>query len=101
MRRVAAQVSLYPLGRAPLGPSVEQAIETLRRRGLEVRVGEMSTLVSGPSATLFSALHTMFEEASAQGDVVLVITVSNACPGTGEDTPDGRAGAADGGVEGA
>ena len=80
MSPVTAQISLYPLGRARLAPSIDRALETLRRKGLEVDAGAMSTLVSGATAELFPALQAVFEEASAGGDVVLVVTVSNACP---------------------
>lgn len=40
----------------------------------------MRTLVTGTTAELFPALRAAFEEASENGDLVMVVTVSNACP---------------------
>lgn len=84
MSRLTAQISLYPLRRASLGPVVDRALRTLRRKNLVVEPGRMSTLVSGPGDELFPALRAAFEEASEDADLVMVLTVSNACP---EDLP--------------
>jgi uncharacterized protein YqgV (UPF0045/DUF77 family) len=80
MSRISAQVSLYPLRRPSLGPGIERALELFRRRGLTVETGRMSTLVSGPADALFPALEAAFEQAADDGDLVMVVTVSNACP---------------------
>lgn len=80
MSRVTAQVSVYPLRRASLGPAIERVLRTLRRGDLAVEPGRMSTLVAGPPDELFPALQAAFEAASQGGDVVMVLTVSNACP---------------------
>lgn len=80
MSRCSAQISLYPLRRAPLGPEIDRALAILRRRNLGVEPGRMSTVATGPAEELFAALHEVFEEASEKGDVVMVLTLSNACP---------------------
>jgi uncharacterized protein YqgV (UPF0045/DUF77 family) len=80
LSRVTAQISVYPLRQARLGPAIDRAVGALRRRNLRVEPGTMSTLVTGPAEELFPALQAAFEEASADGDLVLVVTVSNACP---------------------
>jgi len=81
MSRVTAQISLYPLRQASLGPAIERALSTLRQRHLVVEPGRMSTLVTGSSDELFPALQAAFEETAAQGtDLVMVVTISNACP---------------------
>jgi uncharacterized protein YqgV (UPF0045/DUF77 family) len=80
MSRISAQVSLYPLRRPSLGPAIDRALDLLRRRGLTVEPGRMSTLVSGPADALFPALQAVFERAAEDGDLVMVVTVSNACP---------------------
>lgn len=77
---VHAQVSLYPLRQARLGPAIDALREALEEAGLDVRPGPMSTLVGGEADRLFAALGTAFEAAARRGDVVLVVTVSNACP---------------------
>jgi uncharacterized protein YqgV (UPF0045/DUF77 family) len=80
LSRVTAQISLYPLRQARLGPAIDRAVGVLRRRNLSVEPGTMSTLVTGPAEELFPALQAAFEEAAEEGDLVLVVTVSNACP---------------------
>jgi len=78
--RVSAQVSLYPLRQQKLGPAIETLRLALEREGLELQTGPMSTLVAGDSGRVFAALQRAFEDAARRGDVVLVVTVSNACP---------------------
>ena len=77
---ISAQVSLYPLRTEHLGPAIDAFAEALREAGLHVEPGPMSTLVVGEPDALFAALQSGFEAASAEGDVVMQVTVSNACP---------------------
>lgn len=79
MQQVSCQFSVYPLGTADLGAGVDAALAAVRRRGLDVQPGVMSSIVTGPSDELFAALGDAFE-AAASGGCVLVATVSNACP---------------------
>jgi tRNA-Thr(GGU) m(6)t(6)A37 methyltransferase TsaA len=82
MSRVAAQISLYPLGEAVLSLSIEKALRILREHGLDVEVGTMSSLISGDDDVVFAALQAAFHQIAAQGPVVMVATFSNACPTT-------------------
>jgi uncharacterized protein YqgV (UPF0045/DUF77 family) len=84
--RISAQVSLYPLRQISIGPPIREAVRIFRERGLNVRVGEMSTLIWGASSDLFAAIQEAFQRASAHGDTVMTVTLSNACP-----EPSGRA----------
>ena len=77
---ISAQVSVYPLRQERLGPAIEAVVAALQREGVEIRKGSMSTLVRGETQLVFAALREGFECAAAQGDVVMVFTVSNACP---------------------
>jgi uncharacterized protein YqgV (UPF0045/DUF77 family) len=77
---VAAQVSLYPLRQENLSPAIGIALSIFREHGLEVSEGTMSTVVSGEDAALFNALQDAFKASAGQGDVVMVVTLSNACP---------------------
>ena len=43
-------------------------------------MGEMSTLVWGEEQAVFNALQEAFHQAVERGDVVMVVTFSNACP---------------------
>ena len=47
---------------------------------LQVIPGEMSTLILGSETQLWQGLQDVFSTVAAQGEVVLVVTVSNACP---------------------
>jgi uncharacterized protein YqgV (UPF0045/DUF77 family) len=83
VKPITAQLGLYPLRQPHLGPGIERALEILRRHGLDVEPGRMSTLASGPAGEVFAALEEVFAEASADGDLVMVVTLSNACPDVG------------------
>ncbi|HLF09306.1 MAG TPA: YkoF family thiamine/hydroxymethylpyrimidine-binding protein [Dehalococcoidia bacterium] len=77
---ITAQVSLYPLRQPHLTPAIERTLEVLRSHGLAVDPGTMSTLVSGEDDAVFAALKEAFQEVAQQGGVVMVVTLSNACP---------------------
>ncbi|HWO93175.1 MAG TPA: YkoF family thiamine/hydroxymethylpyrimidine-binding protein [Dehalococcoidia bacterium] len=77
---ISAQVSLYPLRQEHVSPAIDEAIAILRRAELDVTVGPMSTVVAGDDDRVFDALKQAFRAASQRGDVVLVVTFSNACP---------------------
>lgn len=80
MSRISAQVSLYPLRQASLDSAIREAIGALRAHGLDTRPSEMSTLVWGDEAALFDGLRDAFSRATAFGDTVMTVTISNACP---------------------
>lgn len=85
MNIITAQVSVYPLGQESIGPAIREAVRTFRQRGLNTRVGEMSTLVWGETSAVFEALREAFDQAAKRGDTVMVMTVSNACPEPGPE----------------
>ena len=76
---VSCQFALYPLGVEHLGATIRAALAVFPARGLEVTPGPMSTLVRGPAEEVFAGLADAFRVA-ADGGVVLVCTISNACP---------------------
>jgi uncharacterized protein YqgV (UPF0045/DUF77 family) len=77
---VSAQVSVYPLRSQQVSVVVAETIEELRRSGLDTRPGSMSTVVVGADDDVFAALAAAFRSAAERGEVVMVVTVSNACP---------------------
>ena len=77
---VAAQVSLYPLRQPGISSQIERAIAVFSQHGLKVTPGSMSTVVSGDHDRMFDALKQAFQVTAAQGELVMVVTVSNACP---------------------
>ena len=77
---ITAQVSLYPLRQVSIGPPIREAVRVFREHGLEIRMGEMSTLVWGEEQVVFDALQDAFHRAAELGDTMMTVTLSNACP---------------------
>jgi len=77
---LTAQVSIYPLRQTHLSPVISKALGIFREHGLEVTAGTMSSLVSGPDEALFAAIKEAFQQTASQGDIVMSLTLSNACP---------------------
>jgi uncharacterized protein YqgV (UPF0045/DUF77 family) len=77
---ISAQLSLYPLRQEHLSPAIQAAREALLAVGLQPHVGPMSTVVTGEVGTVFAGLQEAFVRAAATGDVVMTVTLSNACP---------------------
>lgn len=82
--KLSAQISVYPLAQEDFLPGVDAAIAALQASGLQVRVGPMSTLITGDEEAVFAALRRAFKAAAAHGATIMVGTVSNAC-----DVPPG------------
>jgi uncharacterized protein YqgV (UPF0045/DUF77 family) len=80
MKIITAQVSLYPLGQQAIGPPVRDVVRAFQQRGLNARMDEMSTLVWGEEHAVFKGLQESFHRATAHGDTVMAVTISNACP---------------------
>jgi len=77
---ISAQISVYPLRQEHLSPTIDIVTSTLEAHGLNPERGTMSTLVTGETETVFTALQEAFRRAAATGHVVMAVTVSNACP---------------------
>ncbi|MDE3224978.1 MAG: thiamine-binding protein [Nitrospirota bacterium] len=80
MKSIAAQVSLYPLRQPRLSGTIDKALRIFRSSGLDVRPGAMSTVVTGNAQKVFEGLKAVFRWSAAHGDIVMTVTVSNACP---------------------
>lgn len=77
---LAAQVSIYPLRQLSLSPTIEQALGVFRSYGLEVTPGPMSSMVLGEDEVLFGALREAFRQTAREAEIVMTLTLSNACP---------------------
>ena len=77
---LSAQTSIYPLRQPRLSPAIDRAIEIFRKRGLEAVPGPMSSVISGDDEALFAALKEVFRQIAQQSEMVMVVTLSNACP---------------------
>jgi uncharacterized protein YqgV (UPF0045/DUF77 family) len=81
---ITAQVSLYPLRQETLSSAIDEALCTFREHGLDVELGAMSSLITGDDSAIFAALQEAFRRTAGQGHVVMVATISNACPVPGK-----------------
>ena len=77
---ISAQLSIYPLRQPSLSQTINEALEVLRNYGLRLIPGSMSTLIIGKEAILWAALQEDFSVAATHGEVVMIISISNACP---------------------
>jgi uncharacterized protein YqgV (UPF0045/DUF77 family) len=77
---VRAQLSVYPLRQARLHPAIDAVWAALADHGLQSEPGPMSTLTSGEVDAVFAALRDAFARAAESGPVVMVATLSTACP---------------------
>jgi len=91
---IVAELSLYPLAVADLTEPIYRFVDHLRKRGLDVRIGNMSTQVAGESRLLFEAIAEAFENLAARYQCVLTAKFSNACPWPARPEPDRPAPAA-------
>ena len=71
---------MYPLRQEHVSPAVETVRVAFQARGLKPEIGPMSTHVVGEGDLIFAALAEAFEKAADVGEVVMTITISNACP---------------------
>jgi uncharacterized protein YqgV (UPF0045/DUF77 family) len=72
-----------------MGP-IDAFVGRLRRRGLHVEVGPMSSRVRGECRDMFRALGEAFEAAARGGDVVVTVKAASGCPDTDAATPGAR-----------
>lgn len=77
---LSAQLSIYPLRQPSLSPTIHQAFDILESHHLKVIPGSMSTLILGKEDNLWGGLKEVFEKASGRGEVVMIVSISNACP---------------------
>jgi uncharacterized protein YqgV (UPF0045/DUF77 family) len=83
---ISAQVSLYPLGREDFIEPIDAFIEVVAESGLDHEVHSMSTVVTGDDEEVYRVIQAAFAHATTYGQVVMVLTVTNACP----ITPPGK-----------
>ena len=61
------------MGQGDLLPAIDAFVKKLRARGLRVEVGEMSSIVRGPSVEVFDGLREAFEAVGEDVARVLVV----------------------------
>jgi uncharacterized protein YqgV (UPF0045/DUF77 family) len=77
---VGCQLSVYPLRQEDIGVSIRAAIAAARGEGCGVRVGNLSTLLTGSEEQVFAALRAAFRAAQRLGPAVMIATVAAGIP---------------------
>jgi len=77
---MAAQVSIYPLRQTSISDSISEALAAFQASDVEVHPGALSTVIAGTEDAVFAALREGYRAAAVRGDVVMVASLSNACP---------------------
>jgi uncharacterized protein YqgV (UPF0045/DUF77 family) len=93
---VGCQLSVYPLRQDDIGVPIRDAIKAVSAEGCSVRVGNLSTLLTGSEDQVFAALRAAFRAAQHHGSAVLIATLAAGLPSdelVGEIQDDVDAGA--------
>jgi len=77
---IQAQISLYPLRTSQLGQVIDRFLEELDNDAVTLTPGAMSTVVAGEADAVFAALQRGFNAVAGDDQVVMNVSVSNACP---------------------
>lgn len=76
---IACQFALYPLRTDRVGEVLDAALAEVAALGIEAAVGRMNTEIQGDEAQIFSALQAAYAREARMGEVVMTVTLSNAC----------------------
>jgi len=77
---VGCQFSVYPLRQEDIDEPVQAVIHAATESGCTVRVGNLSTLLSGSEDQVFAALRAAFRAAQRHGPAVLTATLAAGMP---------------------
>ena len=77
---VGCQLSVYPLRQDDIGIPIREAIRAARAEGCSVRVGNLSTLVTGSEDQVFAALRAAYRAAQRHGSTVMAATFAAGMP---------------------
>jgi uncharacterized protein YqgV (UPF0045/DUF77 family) len=77
---VGCQLSVYPLRQDDIGVPIRDAIKAVSAEGCSVRVGNLSTLMTGTEDQVFAALRAAFRAAQRHGSAVMIATLAAGLP---------------------
>jgi hypothetical protein len=77
---VGCQFSIYPLRQVDIDGPVQGAIKAAAAEGCAVRVGNLSTLLSGSEEEVFRGLRAAFTAAREWGPAVMTATLAAGMP---------------------
>lgn len=75
---LCAEISLYPQKTNDASQVISTAIQKLNTQGIEYKVGSLSTHIHGTDDQVWAGIKTMFDTAKNNGEVSMVLTLSNA-----------------------
>ena len=78
-----AEISPYPLRTNDPSDAIQSFLGERRAADLLVRQGSMSSMVAGNVDAVFKTVGAAFKTVAEDGQVVLMMKVSNACPSGG------------------
>ena len=78
---VGCQFSVYPLRTEDIGVPIREAIKAAQAEGCTIRVGNLSTLMTGSEDQVFTALRAAFRAAQRHGSAVVIATLTAGLPG--------------------
>lgn len=74
---LTAEVSLYPQKTTNTGQIINSSLESLKQYNLQTNVGSISTRIQGTEEEVWNGLKSLFNAAKEQGEVNMVLTLSN------------------------
>ncbi|NLE09933.1 MAG: hypothetical protein GX630_00370 [Actinobacteria bacterium] len=77
---MGCQFSIYPLRQTDIGVPIREAVEAARAEGCSVRVGNLSTLLTGSEDQVFAGLRAAFRAAQRHGSTVMAATFAAGIP---------------------
>jgi len=83
--KVQTEISLYPLREDELTRPIQQFIQVLKSKDLNIEIGSMSTLITGEESVVFENLQKAFEKIAQKYEIVMTAKISNACPEVSKD----------------
>jgi hypothetical protein len=77
---MGCQFSVYPLRQDDIGVSIRAALDAARAESCTVRVGNLSSLMTGSEEQVFAALRAAFRAAQRTGSAVVIATLVAGMP---------------------
>lgn len=74
---ITAEVSLYPQKTTNASQIINNSLNSVKQRNLQLDVGPISTRMQGSKEEVWDGLKTLFEQAQSQSEVNMVVTFSN------------------------
>lgn len=79
MSIMACQITFYPLDTLDSAQVIGQVLGEMDWQGVEIIVGDMSSLVRGEEDIVWTKIRQLYDLAAGAGQFSLQITVSNKC----------------------